>query len=311
MKLSRGKAIPHSPQEITLFVDETGIRLDKYLAVKYPERSRSAIQKLIRQGSILVNGIGARVSHELQIGDTIHITFPPQEDTSLSPEPIPLKIVYEDNDLIVVDKPAGMTVHPAPGHTSHTLVNALMAHCPSLASLGDPMRPGIVHRLDKDTSGLMIVAKHAAAQQNLINQFKTHSVSKRYIVLVQGRLEPEKGIIEAPIGRDPCNRKRMAVVEQGRYARTHYTVKEYLSNYTLLEVVIETGRTHQIRVHLAAINYPVVGDRVYGKRSSYVNRQFVHAYKLGFALPSDGSFREFSSVLPGDLVQALEAIRCS
>jgi 23S rRNA pseudouridine1911/1915/1917 synthase len=294
-----------------LLVDASGIRLDKYLAVKYPELSRSAIQKLIRQGSVLVDGLGARVSQELHIGNTIQITFPPQENKSLSPEPIPLKIIYEDNDLIVLDKPAGLTVHPAPGHTSHTLVNALLAHCPSMAGFGDPMRPGIVHRLDKDTSGLMIVAKHTAAQQNLINQFKTHSVSKRYIVLVQGRLEPEKGIIEAPIGRDPYNRKRMAVVEEGRYARTLYTVKEYLNNYTLLEVVIETGRTHQIRVHLAAINYPVVGDRVYGKRSPYVNRQFVHAYKLGFALSSDGSFREFSSDLPADLVQALESIRRS
>jgi 23S rRNA pseudouridine1911/1915/1917 synthase len=295
----------------TLLVDASGIRLDKYLAMKYPDLSRSVIQKLIREGSIMVDGHASRVSQELHTGNTIQITFPPQENKSLSPEPIPLKIIYEDNDLIVLDKPAGLTVHPAPGHTSHTLVNALLAHCPSMTDFGDPMRPGIVHRLDKDTSGLMIVAKHTAAQQNLINQFKTHSVSKRYIVLVQGRLEPEKGIIEAPIGRDPYNRKRMAVVEEGRYARTLYTVKEYLNNYTLLEVFIETGRTHQIRVHLAAINYPVVGDRVYGKRSPYVNRQFVHAYKLGFALPSDGSFREFSSDLPVDLVQALDSIRRS
>jgi 23S rRNA pseudouridine1911/1915/1917 synthase len=309
MKLSGGKAIRHSPEVVTLVVDMSGVRLDKYLAAKYPELSRSAIQKLIREGSVLVNGLEARAGQELRIGNTIHITFPPREDKTLNPEPIPLKIVYEDNDLIVLDKPAGLTVHPAPGHTSHTLVNALLAHCPSLANIGDPMRPGIVHRLDKDTSGLMIVAKHTAAQQYLINQFKAHSVSKRYMVLVQGKLEPVKGIIEAPIGRDTYNRKRMAIVEEGRYARTLYSVKEYLNNYTLLDVAIETGRTHQIRVHLAAIHHPVVGDRVYGKKSMYVNRQFVHAYNLGFALPSDGSFREFSSGLPEDLVQALELIR--
>jgi 23S rRNA pseudouridine1911/1915/1917 synthase len=220
-----------------------------------------------------------------------------------------LKIVYEDNDLIVVDKPAGITVHPAPGHTAHTLVNAILAHCPDITGLGDPIRPGIVHRLDKDTSGLLIVAKNATTQQYLISQFKTRSVTKRYLVLVKGRPEPEKGIIEAPIGRDPGNRKRMAVVEEGRYAKTGFTVKEYLDNYTLLEVTIETGRTHQIRVHLAAINLPVAGDRVYGIKSPFLSRQFVHAHKLGFSLPSDGSYREFISDLPPDLVQAMAAIR--
>ena len=309
MKSPGGKTIRHSPEVDTLSVTESGIRLDKYLTTKYPGLSRSAIQKHIKQGSILVNGLEARVSQELHIGDTIHVQFPPQEDNSLSPEPIPLKIIYEDSDLIVLDKPAGLTVHPAPGHNVHTLVNALLAYYPDLSGFDDSTRPGIVHRLDKDTSGLMIVAKHAAAQQNLINQFKTRSVSKCYIVLVQGRLEPEKGIIEAPIGRDPYNRKRMAVVEGGRYARTLYTVKEYPGQYTLLDVVIETGRTHQIRVHLAAIGHPVAGDRVYGKKSPHLERQFVHSCKIRFALPSDGSFREFSSDLPADLLQTLESIR--
>ena len=306
---SRGKTIHHNQDTEVLLVDSPAIRLDKYLAIKYPGQSRSGIQKLIRQGFILVNGLVAKASQEIHAGDTLHITFPPPEPGSPLPEPIPLNIVYEDNDLIVVDKPAGITVHPAPGHTTHTLVNAILAHCPDITGLGDPMRPGIVHRLDKDTSGLLIVAKHATAQQYLISQFKTRSVSKCYLVLVKGRPEPAKGIIEAPIGRDPGNRKRMAVVEGGRYAKTGFAVKEYLNNYALLEVTIETGRTHQIRVHLAAINFPVVGDRVYGVKSPFLNRQFVHAYKLGFSLPSDGSYREFSSDLPPDLVQAMDAIR--
>jgi 23S rRNA pseudouridine1911/1915/1917 synthase len=294
-----------------VLVDISGVRLDKYLAMKYPELSRAVIQKLIRQGSILVNGCGTKASQELHAGNTVEITFPPQEESTLTAEPIPLKIVYEDDDIIVLDKPAGMTVHPAPGHTSHTLVNALLAHYPDLAGFDDSMRPGIVHRLDKDTSGLMIIAKHSAAQQNLINQFKTRSVSKRYIVLVHGKLEPEKGIIEAPIGRDPYHRKRMAIVETGRYARTLYTVKEYLDHYTLLDVSIETGRTHQIRVHLAAIGYPVAGDRVYGRKSPDISRQFVHSYRLRFALPSDGSVQEFSCDLPDDLIQVLKSLRGS
>ena len=308
---SRGKTIHHNRDTEVLLVDSPAIRLDKYLTAKYPGQSRSNIQKLIRQGFILVNGLVAKTSQEVHAGDTIRITFPPPEPESPLPEPIPLKIVYEDNDLIVVDKPAGITVHPAPGYTAHTLVNAILAHCPDIAGLGDPMRPGIVHRLDKDTSGLLIVAKHTAAQQYLISQFKTRSVSKCYLVLVKGRPEPAKGIIEAPIGRDPGNRKRMAIVEDGRYAKTAFTVKEYLDDHALLEVTIETGRTHQIRVHLAAINFPVVGDRVYGVKSPFINRQFVHAHKLGFSLPSDGSYREFISALPPDLVQAMTVIRSS
>jgi 23S rRNA pseudouridine1911/1915/1917 synthase len=306
---SRGKTIQHNQDTEVLLVDSPAIRLDKYLASKYPGQSRSNIQRLIRQGSILVNELGAKASQEVHAGDTIRVTFPPPEPESPLPEPIPLKIVYEDNDLIIVDKPAGMTVHPAPGHTAHTLVNAILAHCPDITGIGDPVRPGIVHRLDKDTSGLLIVAKHASAQQHLINQFKSRSVLKCYLVLVKGRPEPAKGIIEAPVGRAPYNRKRMAVVDGGRYARTAFTVKEYLDDHALLEVTIETGRTHQIRVHLAAINYPVVGDRVYGVKSPLLNRQFVHSYKLGFSLPSDGSYREFISDLPPDLIQAMALIR--
>ncbi len=301
--------IPPESEVKTIQVTEPTIRLDKYLAKEYLDLSRSYIQKLIEQGYIQVNGYGAKASQKLNTGDKITVSLPPPEPTTLAAEPIPQNIIYEDNDLIVLNKPAGLTVHPAPGHTSHTLVNALLAHCPELAEFGDSLRPGIVHRLDKDTSGLMVIAKNIPAQQNLINQFKTHSVSKVYVVLVKGKLTPTRGIIEAPIGRHPANRKRMAIVTSGRQAKTGYRVKEYLDNYTLLEVALETGRTHQIRVHLSAIGYPVVGDPVYGIKSAYLKRQFVHAYRLGFHLPTSGEYQEFTCELPPDLKQALEHIK--
>ena len=297
--------VPLEPEVKILQVAESTIRLDKYLSKEYPELSRSRLQKLIEQGFILVNGCEAKASQKLNVGDRIHVSLPPPEQGSLVAETIPVDVIYEDEDLLVIDKPAGLVVHPSPGHTAHTLVNALLARCPGLANFGDAMRPGIVHRLDRDTSGLMIVAKNSAAQQHLINQFKARSVSKGYLVLVKGKLTPSQGIIDASVGRDPSNRKRMAVISGGRQARTRYKVKEYLGDYTLLEVVTETGRTHQIRVHLSAIGYPVIGDPVYGVRSAYVKRQFVHAYRLGFHLPSSGEYREFTCELPSDLKQAM------
>ncbi len=300
--------VPLNSEATTIRITEPATRLDKYLIDQFPELTRSYLQKLIALGYILVNEQQAKAHQKANIGDIIKITFPPSEPTELIAEPIPLDIVYEDNDIAVIDKPAGLTVHPSPGHTMHTLVNALLARCPELASFEDSMRPGIIHRLDKDTSGLMIIAKNKTAQQNLINQFKSRSVSKGYISLVKGKVTPAKGIIEAPIGRDPYNRKRMAIISDGRYARTRYKVKQYLDNYTLLDITIETGRTHQIRVHLAAIGYPVVGDPVYGVKSKYLNRQFVHASRLGFHLPGNGEFCEFSSDLPDDLKQALNLI---
>jgi len=205
-----------------------------------------------------------------------------------------------------------LVVHPSPGHASHTLVNAILAHCPSLATSEDLTRPGIIHRLDKDTSGLMIIAKNDYARQYLVNQFKSHAVTKGYLVLVKGRPSPEQGAIEAPIGRDPHNRKRMAITETGKEASTQYKVKEYLNGYTLLEVAPRTGRTHQIRVHLSAIGYPVVGDPIYGTKRRHeakalcLKRQFIHAYRLGFLLPSTNEYREFTCPLPADLKQALK-----
>ncbi len=288
--------------------DKSGTRLDKFVVEKCPELSRTHAQKLIGEGYIMVNGHVAKASLKLNAGDRVDIVIPPTPPSPLEPEAIPLNIIYEDDDLLVVDKPAGLAVHPAPGHPAHTLVNAILSHFPHLADISDSLRPGVVHRLDKDTSGVMLVAKNRAAQANLISQFRARSIMKAYLVLVKGRLTPERGIIEAAVGRDPSNRKRMAVVTLGREARTEYQVIKYTGNYTLLEVMPETGRTHQIRVHLSAIGYPVVGDPVYGVRSPHLSRQFLHACRLGFKLPSTGEYVEFKSELPPDLEQALRDI---
>jgi 23S rRNA pseudouridine1911/1915/1917 synthase len=291
-----------------IVADRAGTRLDKYVGEKYPELSRTYAQKLITDGYITVNDRVAKSSLKLSIGDRLRVVIPLAAPSTLSPEAIPLNIIYEDDDLIVVDKPAGLTVHPAPGHPSHTLVNAILSYFPNLADIGDSVRPGVVHRLDKDTSGVMMVAKNTAAQLNLSDQFKAHSVIKVYLVLVKGNLTPEQGVIEAPMGRDPRNRKRMAVVAEGKEARTEYQVIRYIGDYTLLKVMPETGRTHQIRVHLSAIGYPVVGDKVYGVKSPYLSRQFMHASRLGFKLPSTGEYVEFTSELPLHLEEALSTI---
>jgi len=289
-------------------IDRSGTRLDKYVGEKCPELSRTYAQRLIADGYVTVNDRVVKPGLKLSIGDRLRVAIPPTAPGLLLPEAIPLNIIYENGDLLVVDKPAGLTVHPAPGHPNHTLVNAILSHFPDLADVNDSLRPGVVHRLDKDTSGVMLVAKNRTAQLNLADQFKTHSVFKAYLVLVKGHLTPESGIIEAPMGRDPRNRKRMAVVAEGKEARTEYRVIKYIDNYTLLEVMPETGRTHQIRVHLSAIGYPVVGDKVYGVKSSYLSRQFMHACRLGFKLPSTGEYVEFTSELPRDLEQALSTI---
>ncbi|MFC1933753.1 RluA family pseudouridine synthase [Chloroflexota bacterium] len=291
-------------------VDKPGTRLDKYISEHYTELSRTQVQKLIIDGYIKVNDHIAKAGLKLNVGDRLTISIPPPTPSYLVPEDIPLNIIYEDDDLLVIDKPAGLIVHPAPGHHAHTLANAILSHLSSLPDTGDWQRPGIVHRLDKDTSGLMLVARNSAAQSNLMNQFKARSIVKAYLVLVKGHITPEDGIIEAPIGRDRRHRERMAVVakDKGKEARTQYHVVSYIADYTLLEVRPETGRTHQIRVHLAAIGYPVVGDNVYGVKSAHLSRQFLHASCLGFHLPSSGEYVEFTSDLPPDLAQALKDI---
>ena len=296
-------------QVYSFSADKSGIRLDKFVGDRCPELSRTHAQKLIADGFITVNGQVAKASLKLNIGDKVNIVIPPMPPSPLYPEAMPLNIIYEDDDLLIVDKPTGLTVHPAPGHPGHTLVNAILAHYPHLADIGDSLRPGIVHRLDKDTSGLMLVAKNRVAQANLSAQFKSRSVNKSYLVLVRGKLTPENGVIEAAIGRDPRHRQRMAVVSRGREARTAYHVVKYIGGCTLLEIHPETGRTHQIRVHLAAIGFPVVGDAAYGVKNPNLSRQFLHASKLGFKLPSTGKYVEFESPLPPDLSRALENIR--
>ena len=289
--------------------DAAGLRLDKFVGARCPELSRTHAQQLIQDGFITVNSNTAKSSLKLNPGDKIEVVIPPEPAPHLEAENIPLKIVYEDADLLVIDKPAGLAVHPAPGHPSHTLVNALLHYLPSLAEDADNLRPGIVHRLDKDTSGLLVVAKNRLAQANLSQQFKDRVVKKTYITLVNGKLTPEKGFIEAAIGRDPSHRQRMAIVNEGREARTEYRVIRHIGDYSLLEIKPETGRTHQIRVHLAAIGFPVVGDATYGLKSPHLPRQFLHASKIAFRLPSTGTTVEFESPLPADLEQILQEIR--
>ena len=297
-------------REYSFIVASQGIRLDRYVAENCPELTRSQAQRLIVDGLVKVNDAVAKAGLKLSNGDRVTVAIPPPLSDLLKPETIPFDILYEDDDMLVIDKPAGLPVHPAPGHPDHTLVNAILAYLSVPPDTDDPLRPGIVHRLDMDTSGVMLVARNRTAQANLVEQFKTHSVVKLYLVLVKGHLSPERGVIEAPIGRDPRNRKRMAVVAEGmgRSARTRYQVLKYSGDYSLLEVTMETGRTHQIRVHLAAIGHPVVGDTTYGVKSAFLSRQFVHASRLGFRLPSTGRYVEFETALPSDLEQALKDI---
>ncbi len=294
---------------LELTADRPGERLDVLLARLAVELSRSQARRLIEDGLVTVDGRQERPSHRLAAGARVVATVPPVEEARPAAERIPLTIIYQDDDIIVVDKPAGLTVHPAPGHPSGTLVNALLALTPELASLSDTIRPGIVHRLDKDTSGLLVVAKNERTRSDLTRQLKERAVRKTYLALVHGVPQPAQGTIEAPIGRHPRNRKKMAVVTGGREAETKYRVREALDGFVLLEVKPITGRTHQIRVHLAAIGHPVVGDTVYGKRSELIDRQFLHAWRLAFDLPSSGRQVEFESPLPTDLREALGRLR--
>ncbi|MBN1889788.1 MAG: RluA family pseudouridine synthase [Thermoflexales bacterium] len=298
-------------RNITLSVAEGGQRLDKFVTEALADLSRAAVQRLIADGLLNVNGHSIKAAYKLNTGDVITVRIPPPKPSELVPEAIPLDIVYEDGDLIVVNKPAGLVVHPAAGHTSGTLVNAVLAHCPDLAGVGGTLRPGIVHRLDKDTSGLIVVAKHDAAHQALQHQFKARSVDKLYLALVEGQPIPPQGIIDAPIGRDRAQRKRMAVVPDGRPAVTEYKVIECFDKHSLIEARPRTGRTHQIRVHLAWLKFPVVGDRVYGFHHPNIpiNRHFLHAHSLSFDLLADGRRTTFIAPLPPDLAAILAELR--
>lgn len=299
-------------RKIVLQAERGGIRVDKYVAEAVPELSRAAAQRLIDEGRIRVNGAIVKASYRLEPGDTISVEIPPPVEVSIAPEAIPLDIVYEDADILVVNKPAGMVVHPAFGHAGGTLVNAVLAHCPDLAGVGGELRPGIVHRLDKDTSGLIVVAKGDAALRNLQAQFKGREVQKAYLALVEGHVSPPAGLIDAPIGRDPRARKKMAVVPRGgREAQTEYRALEFYDAHTLVEAHPLTGRTHQIRIHMAFIGHPIVGDPVYGfrKQRTKAPRLFLHAARLAFRLPSTGQWREFQAPLPDDLAAVLARLR--
>ena len=287
-----------------LTADAPGERLDVFLARRQPDLSRAHAQRLIGEGRVRINGAAAKASRRLEAGEQVEVEIPPAAPVSLEAQPIPLAVVYEDEDLIVIDKPAGMPVHPGPGHERSTLVNAVLARCPDLAGIEGSLRPGIVHRLDKDTSGLLIVAKNDRAQTGLAAQMAARTTRKEYLALVQGR-PPPSGTIDAPIGRHPGQRKHMAIVAEGRPARTHFRTLGAVGPDALVLARLETGRTHQIRVHFAGIGHPVVGDPVYGKRSDLVARQFLHAWRLGFTHPRTGEWIQLEAPPPEDLLQAL------
>ena len=312
---------------LTLAVATGDERLDKWLTGRLPDRSRSEIQRWIEAGLVTRGKVALKASYRVAAGDEITVVIPAPEDYAVEPEPIPLDVVYEDADLLVIDKPAGMVVHPAAGNWHGTLVNAVLHHCPDLEGVGGTHRPGIVHRLDKDTSGLILVAKNDRVHRALQAQFKAREVHKTYLALVYGQVTPAQGQIEAPIGRDPRQRKRMAVApaNRGRLAITRYEVLAYYDtaknprvapsssgrNYTLVACHPLTGRTHQIRVHLAHFKHPIVGDAVYaGRRKPPVPcpRQFLHAQRISFRLPSTGMEIEFTAPLPADLQTVLDAL---
>ncbi len=291
--------------------NDVGKRLDSYIAENYSELSRTMIKKLIETKNILVNSKEQKASYKVQVNDNICINVPEAHKTKLKAQNIPIEIIYEDNDIIVVNKPKGLVVHPANGNPDGTLVNAILAICKnSLSGIGGEIRPGIVHRLDKDTSGLLIVAKNDVAHINISNQIKERRVKKTYIALVRGNVPEEEATINLPIGRSTKDRKKMAVNKNGKQAITHFKVLKRYGKYTLLEVKIETGRTHQIRVHMAEIGYPVVGDVVYsnGKNQFGVVGQMLHSYKLEFAHPTTQKHMELIAPLPPYFKEILEKL---
>ena len=289
------------------------MRLDKYLAEQFPEQTRSYLQKLIKDGEVLVNGKNVKTGYQLSKGDEVSVNIPEPKELDVEPQKMDLDIVYEDDDVILINKPKGMVVHPAPGHTTDTLVNGLLYHCKdNLSGINGVARPGIVHRIDRDTTGILIVCKNDMSHNSIAAQLKEHSINRRYRALVHGNLKEDTGTVEGAIGRHPIDRKKMSINEKnGKPAVTHYTVLERFGNYTLIECKLETGRTHQIRVHMTSIGHPLVGDEVYGpaKCPFKLQGQCLHAMVLGFVHPRSGEYMEFSAELPEYFEELLRKLR--
>lgn len=285
-----------------------GDRLDRFLACKLPKLSRSRIQQLITQGFITVDGLTTKSSVKLKTNQIVVVNIPASKPSGLLPQAIPLNVIFEDPDIVVIDKPAGLSVHPGPGHPDKTIVNAILALVPDLTGIGGTIRPGIVHRLDKNTSGLLVIAKNEDSHKEMSRQFKERLVKKNYLALVHGKPNPHEAVIDAPIGRHPKNRKRMAVVNNGKKSTTSYRTLEQYDDFTLLEIKPASGRTHQIRVHMSAVGHPLFGDTLYGKSQPVFNRHFLHANLIRFQLPSTSEYVELESDLPSNLVNILNSL---
>jgi len=300
-------------QEFIVAPEEAGVRIDRYLSDQCQDISRSYLQKLLKEQSVLVEEKPVKSNYKVNAGDRISLTLPEIREPEIVPEEIPLDIVYEDKDIILINKPKGMVVHPAAGHYSGTLVNGLMSHCrDELSGINGVMRPGIVHRIDMDTTGVLIVCKNDMAHNSISEQLKEHSITRKYAAIVHGVLKDDKGTINAPIGRHPIDRKKMSINEKnGREAVTHYRVLERFRQFTYIECQLETGRTHQIRVHMASIGHPLLGDSVYGpaKCPFRLTGQTLHAGVLGIIHPRTGEYMEFTAPLPDYFEELLRKLR--
>lgn len=298
--------------EHTILEQQKGDRIDKVISTLDEEWSRTQVQQWIKEGNVLVNGQTIKTNYKCSVNDLIEITIPDPELLDVIPEEMDLEIYFEDKDVLVVNKPSGMVVHPAPGHLTGTLVNGLMAHCKDLSGINGVLRPGIVHRIDKDTSGLLMVAKNDMAHEKLVNQLVEKTVTRKYRAIVHGVIPHDFGTIDAPLGRDTRDRQSMTVVDNGKHAVTHFHVIERFKDFTFVECQLETGRTHQIRVHMKYIGYPLAGDPKYGpKKTLDINGQALHAGILGFNHPRTNEYLEFEAALPEEFEEVLEQLRKS
>ena len=300
-------------EEPNLIATQSGERIDRFLSIYLEDLSRSYIQKLLKEGAVMVNGNAVKSSYKINAGDEILVHIPDPEPMDILPEDIPLDILYEDGDILVINKPKGMVVHPSPGHYSHTLVNAVLYHCGGrLSGINGVLRPGIVHRIDMDTTGSLLICKNDRAHQILADELKAHNITRRYHAVVHGNLKEDTGTVNAPIGRHPVDRKKMSTkATNGRAAVTHYRVLERFGNYTYIECELETGRTHQIRVHMASIGHPILGDTVYGpaKCPFKLEGQTLHAKILGIIHPTTRKYMEFDAPLPEYFETLLKRLR--